>query len=400
MKSILFVTYGGGHSRIIIKLIKSGYFDGFKITILALNNAIKDFQEARISFFTLYDFIHLFKDYSRSINYYKEIIRLKFYKSSENVTYSNIELYLALGFIDSEINGKNPVDIIKKFMINGKNSLVPINIMKLIIQDLEPNLVIVTCGVRYEKAAVIASSLLKVPNLRIDDILGEDRYVNTKFSFFSVVNSIGKKNLVKKLGKSFSRKIFITGNPNLSLKSYNNIRKNEFLYDLAFFTQPDFLETKLIIDKLISISYTNKLRLIIKIHPSENMIDYKEFLYNKNFLVSKTIDSNQILINSKLILTINSTIGLQAVLNNKDLILIRLSKFVKANIKYSADLSKYKIAKKVSDIHHLEKNIDLFLKNRPSIRLLRHLRKSFRSPKNPEKLIFDIVNKIIKIHEK
>jgi len=62
MKKVFFVTYGGGHVRSVIPVIKELKSRGHKVSVLGLTSSVNDLKKEEIEFKGIRDYLNLFKD--------------------------------------------------------------------------------------------------------------------------------------------------------------------------------------------------------------------------------------------------------------------------------------------------------------------------------------------------
>jgi hypothetical protein len=157
----------------------------------------------------------------------------------------------------------------------------------------------------------------------------------------------------------------------------------------------------LIINKLIEICDELSYKLVVKIHPSEDIHNYQIFQsHSSNFILTKSIDTSFLLKKGRVIITINSTVGLQAALMDKDLIVVFLENHMNNQLNYSSDYSQYGIALKVTDLSQMKSAILNYQSTvNPEILSIREKRHAFSMPENPSLEIFNIVKYLIQ-HEK
>lgn len=157
--------------------------------------------------------------------------------------------------------------------------------------------------------------------------------VNVKFAIFILLNKIGSisgiNSKLKNKSYSLSRYIYLFIKQKFSKKSDINIElPNKYIFiplqvntDTQILVHSDFKNIQEFISKVESDFYSLniKIGLVFKIHPMEKgIVEYK---FDKRSLVSDS-DTNRLVRNSEFVITINSTVGFEAIQEYKKVLVL------------------------------------------------------------------------------
>ena len=381
MKKIFMTCYGGGHAEIIKEVYKNLMsIPGIEIIILALTTSKYKFEQEGIPYKLITDYYNREKE--------KNIYDLGKKFCVENNIDTSIgedETYLYHGyplFEQEKKYGKKKVeDGFKKY---GRGIFLPLQFMKKILQLEEPDLVVTTNSPRYEKAALIVAKSLNIRTLSIEDLFGVEYkiYSDEMVDFFNdtiyksvygenlcIISEESKKNLLNAKMSNF----FVTGNPafDKAIKFYNEhykkIKKNKKKVTLCFLSQ-NYPERFLIVKELKNIvkKYKN-FDLIIKIHPNEKLEEYISYT-DEN---TKIIKSNlyETIFNSDIIITVDSTAALEAIILDKPVIAKENDYIPFENMGRGIEYNNISdIKNKINEVLYNDKVIDYLKKGRKSFR--------------------------------
>ena len=266
-----------------------------------------------------------------------------------------ISVYLGIGYY-CLVDEYGEKEAEKKYSEIGRKAFCPVKVMKEILIYEKPDSVIITCGVRTEKAVGIAANELGIPVLRIADLpefepSGCDAYT-------CVMNEYAKQYFITVLGEN-SERIFVTGQPVFETNFIMNERTNEEIRKdldldtyrkmIVYLEEPGLSELRQVEDQLISMARTHLDWLfIVKQHPNQNDELRNKISDNVRFLRNYPI--NYLLNNCDLAITRDSTAGLEATLLEKPLINLCIDGM-------DFDYSRYGISHKVTKLSQLPEAI-------------------------------------------
>lgn len=344
---ILYFSYGGGHAnivRMLYKGIEKKQQDEQKIVALTVSWLM--FEEDNIPYVRLSDYAHCIKDWDKII----EIGR----RLAEHVDFLNPDLlyedycaYLGIGYycLLDQYGEEKAKELYAEL---GRKAFCPVKIVKQILAYEKPDVVVITCGVRIEKAAGIAANELGIPVIRIAD-LPEFEPSGCK-CITCVMNDYAKIFTTTVLNENPDR-VYVTGQPvfednliideDINKKVIQDLSLSKFTKLLIYLEEPGLPETTFVENELFAMSVEhNDWLFIIKQHPNQNEVMRNGLRDNVIFL--KKYPLKYLLYNCDLAITKYSTAGLEAVLLDKTLINIEFSPLV-------LDFSKFGISYKVQE---------------------------------------------------
>ena len=341
----LFVTYGGGHVKMVLPIAEKLLKDGYSVYIFALTTAINTLKHTSVPYFSYKDL-----PYAKNLDVIRQgKILMKTIEHNNFVEETETISYLGINFLDLEKQiGK--IETIKLWKKGGRQFFYPINTMRNLLKDLRPNFVISTNSPRSEKAAIDAARLENIKSVCLCDLLviPESEWLkNNDFAdFLFVIDDRVKKMLVSK-GRNKDQ-IKVTGNPAFdSINDNQNILKAKkykidngllgpninILYASSpepkmhpFTNEPGDKNLPNKIEKVLRdfVSVNKDFNLILRRHPSQNQeITEGERIYKS----SLDIDFNIMVHVPDLIIQVASTIGMQAIIANKLLLNVDCSIF-------------------------------------------------------------------------
>ncbi|MGF3114057.1 hypothetical protein ACQV2R_01525 [Facklamia sp. P12937] len=329
MIDVLFVTYGGGHVKSIIPVYNELAKRGVKCQVLSLTSSYKILKDNNIPFKTYEDLKCFFTESELGeIKYFSEKYFEKNYDINSGIPSKVIYWYIGINIWDlsKQFNSKQRAeDYYEKF---GKKVFCPLNLFKRLLSNVSPKVIVVSSGQRSEKAAAIQGNDLGIQVVRIIDLISKNFKYDYK-SIFCVQNNLSKRKLLEIAPKVPEKDIRVTGQPNLinryekleESNFYENYQPQIFSKIVTLFSQPNLKDIEKIRKEYKSIALNNpKILFIWKLHPNEESFVFKSKI--ENLFVLKDINSSLLIEKSDLIITFFSTIGMQAITNDKNLLVI------------------------------------------------------------------------------
>lgn len=370
MKKLLFVTYGGGHAQALIPLVEKLKIE-YRITVLALTTARSLFSGDGYQLLS-YDELSFLVDSSfQKIGY-------ELTKDSEQSGVVSTEESIAY-------HGINYLDLVQRFGANetelkysklGRQCFMPINFMKQVLFYIKPDLVLATNSPRTERASIEAAGLLGIKSLCLVDLfalqekewVGRPGYANK----VCVLNYYVKQLLIEE-GRSFDE-IEVTGNPAFDKLGSQSVISSAQLYKekvlprgkkIIFWASQPEPETHpftkesggdpdlpLKIERALVdfVDAAKDWALVIRLHPSENRIPFND---SSNVYISNSSEKmTDVLFSCDCLITIASTVALEAHLVGKPVVTVDLSIFTP-----DAPFSSMGVSNGVSNLADLPKAI-------------------------------------------
>lgn len=343
-KKIVMVTYGGGHVAMMAPIIKELQKNhNLDLVVLGLTTASSVLKKNNIP--------HIgFKDLLGDDNQYATEWGKKLLDpaTSHNlVSYEESVAYMGLSYVDLELrHGIDDAARIYKTQA-GRQAFYPLSVMEHLLKTEKPDLVVATSAPRAEKAAIVMAGKLNIPSVCIVDLfalkevawIGKPGYADK----VCVLSEFVKSTLVR-AGRS-NEDIIVTGNPAFdSLVEYKDqtdrLRKKRGIAKetkvILWASQPEpelhpltgkagdpTLPRKIDKALLKAVANHSDWQLVIRPHPSENL-DYNQL--PDNVRISRSNDNlHELLSMVDVVVTMWSTVGLEAVILKKPLITVDLS---------------------------------------------------------------------------
>lgn len=336
-KRVLYVTYGGGHARMLKPVIQRMTEDtNFEIHVLALNTAYDELKGLPVQLWQYRDFFGTDKDV---IRYGEQCLPSleKVIDRAESVC------YLGANFRDL-VNRYGEAEAAKMFREGGRYIFEPYDSLQLILKKIGPDLVVTTNSPRSEKMAIVVARELGIPSVAFIDMFGircESWFRRNDFADLILVLSERVREYYIARGREPAH-IAVTGNPSFDVLSryYASHRdaieafRNTAPYTVLWASQPEpaFLAefgTKGDVDFplkaesviLAAMQEHPEWRLIARNHPSEIPRSYPEHVR----VSPQGEDIEKLLAKVHVVLTPSSTIGFQGVVMGANLITVDCS---------------------------------------------------------------------------
>lgn len=404
MKKILFVCYGGGHAQIIIPLVEKLKYS-HNVSVLALTTAKNHFNGFGYNILTYENLSHL--ETEDFLTYGERFVEAR--KSNTYVSREESLAYYGINYLN--LVRKFGRDIAEeKYALLGRQCFLPCDFLEKIFAYVKPDLVVSTSSPRTERAALEVAKEKNIKSVCIVDLFAtyEKEWIkNKKYATkVCVLNDLVKSMLIRE-GRA-EEDIVVTGNPAFDKLQDESLKCSAAKYKKQTFPagkkilfwasqQPEQLVHPItgkqggdpelaykVERELIKFIDNNEdWLLVIRPHPSENRAP---ILNLKNVFWSSIEEKmTDILFSCDCLVTIASTIALEAHLINKPVITVDKSIF-------SADVpfSKMGISKGVECITLLQASITEVYRNHSSI-------SESRTMSNATENVIDVINELLSL---
>lgn len=345
-KKILFVSYGGGHIKILLPIVKCCKKNNIPYELMALTTAKSNTLAEGIPSKGYKEFSNI-NDKEKIIKYGKDIL-LENYNPNSNLDEEESIYYLGINWLEN-VNryGENTTKRLYKKV--KRHSFLPIKFFEELISKNNFELIVTTNSPKSERAALIAANNLGVKSVRIEDLFFDDNLQMELIKKMEddYMTSIGKfrasptkifvmceftKELYKEkkeimLLDSPESDILVTGQPILDRFSekFNNNLKNttskESKYKYVLWCHQnetiDENEVYLIIRNWLKEYSSKELKLGIRLHPGYENEKYKieELFVNLNdnyFFIDPNSSIEESIKSCKVLIAQESTTMLEA----------------------------------------------------------------------------------------
>lgn len=369
-KSVLFVTYGGGHIAKVAPVVKELEARGVACTVLALTVGHAVARRQGLSPVGYRDFLYLV-DAKKALELGSSLLEAN---QHPDVDEAESRAYLGINYLDW-IEQHGELEARRLYNAGGRRTFFPLNFMGRLLEALRPSVVVSTSSPRSEQAAIEAAVIRGIPTLTIMDLfaLPYDIYLRQPVHAdrITVLSDVVRKNLVA-AGISESR-IRVTGCPAYDALQEEQFRDRgeEFRKSLGWegftvvmwagymeearHTPAPYYGTGLglLVEKRLRdwVSSTQKTALIVRYHP--NQFHYFPSLGEQDrvYLAQPALEPVQTqLYASDTVVVQTSTVGLEAALIGKRVLNLR---FAQSVIDLGFDYSELGIAEGVNDLDEL-----------------------------------------------
>ena len=327
-KRILTVAYGGGHSRMLIPVIRKMRQNGMDVLSLACTLGLADMKSAGLPFISYIDLMSYLSPAEKlRLSIYEPFIRSL--PLNPLVPRSESYAYYGINFLALDKRYESPDRVIEDYKTQGRSLFSPEFVMERLISRADPALVIATNSPRTEKAAIdIAKKLGRHTLCAVDLFFFNNPHVaDPDFCDYWAVFSESIRSKLSLVAGVPPNRIFVTGNPafdNLSIVSEK--RRNRLVgrserdqtVNLLWISAPEpdrLLPVKVLEDLLrIKRKYGLHVHLTVRLHATEgkkaNSV-YGDGLYDCDF-VDQEISIEQCLAGTDVAIAFSSTLAVQA----------------------------------------------------------------------------------------
>lgn len=342
---ILMASYGGGHVNVIIPLYNELIIRGYQPVILGLTTAAAKLRDEGIAFYSYSDFI---TDEDREAIELGEKLTADMELSRQIPKQESIA-YMGICYQEL-IQQHGTAEADRLFRSFGRQCFLPKLFMRRVLEALTPDIVVTTSSPRSEKALVLQAGEMGIKCFCIVDFyqeydlvggLGERGYADKVFVPFREM-----KKLLQKMGR-VSTEIEVCGNPALDYLATIDIEKDSALVRqqrgwqdkfVVFWVKSDSAvlkeSEKNVEEKLVNVfDQDPAVQIVIRPHPNDPG-DYS-CSTEKGIFVSTQDDPVHLeLATCDVLVTMNSTVGLQANLLGKPVIQVDVIAY-KAKVPFS-----------------------------------------------------------------
>ena len=332
---ILFVCYGGGHINALLPVIRACLErQEFRVEVLALTTAGVKLRGLGVKFRGFQDFVDSSQD-GEALKLGQELVQ-----ELDLATVPRMESVAYLGLSYQDLRQRLGVEkAAAQYQSRGRQAFLPLSILRRIFDQIEPDLVVATNSPRAEQAALEVAQERKIPSLCLVDLFGVDCVWICRpqhGSKICVISEHVRQWLMEK-GRPASE-IVVTGNPAFDTLAKTGLKQsavswrksrgweNKVLVLWIAQREPDpqaDLPSK-IEAELCNISRRRpNWQILFRPHPNWPR-EYTDLPCGVT-ISGQDYDLHTLLHAVDVVLTMTSTVGLEAVLIDKPLVTIDLS---------------------------------------------------------------------------
>ncbi len=335
MKTILAVAYGGGHINCLLPVIAALRGRGdVRVEVLALTTAAAVCAERGVAVRRVADFQQVLD--ARALAHGQRLAA----GAAVNplVPLAETIAYLGTGYRDLE-DDLGVDEAARRYAADGRACFLPVGTLRGILRELAPDVVLTTTAPRSERAAVLAARSLGIPAVVVVDLfaLGELEWLTQPtFADAVCVLSQSVKERVIAAGRP-AGDVHVTGNPVFDrladpalAERGRALRRARGWADrrvITWASQPEPSDPQLPrrIEAALSAALADHpaWQLVIRPHPNDQYAPPPA--HPRLTLSTRADDLHTLLAASDVVVTMTSTVGLEAVLLGKPLVTWDLS---------------------------------------------------------------------------
>ncbi len=172
MKRILCVAYGGGHAKMLVRVLdylKRTYIDQIEIVTVGLTLGNHDFRRAGYEAKDFVDYLDPASDAPALA--VGEHLAKEMHSNNVGIRYEASVAYLGLSMFDL-IQRIGEKEAWRFFRSAKRLALCPVSILERIFEKEQPDLLLTTNSPRAERAALVVARRLGIPSVRVEDLFG------------------------------------------------------------------------------------------------------------------------------------------------------------------------------------------------------------------------------------
>ncbi len=345
MPTLLFVTYGGGHARMLIPVIQAlQQHPALNIQVLALTTAAAMFKDHGIACHGFLDFVTADDTQALAIG---ERLAATHHRDESGIAKEESIAYLGLSYHDM-VQRLGEQRAREQFEREGRQAFIPISVMERVLDRIRPDLVVVTNSPRSERAVVEVARRRSIPSIALVDLFGMLHFHVLEADYLFVMSEKVIDNLEREGVRVPRQNYRLIGNPAFDAAyDYRGNRDTEWLR-MHLPQLPNGMKTLLWVDMpaywhvpsltLHQRSEEEVIRdleewaaaciscdaaLLIRPHPSQPRAPYDRWLKNRSIphaYYAGNLPLYPLLSAVDAVSTYTSTVGLEAVLMEKPLI--------------------------------------------------------------------------------
>jgi len=209
-KTILFVTYGGGHIRMVIPVVRELQKDAnIHCEILALTTAYSVCQSEGLPCKGYHDF--LTENDAQALAWGRKLAANQ-HTPGSGISEEESIAYLGLNYHDLILQyGEEKAA--EKWRREGRQGFLPLSFMRRIIDRVKPDMVVTTNSPRSERAATQIANERNIPTLAMIDLFGILNLFKLESKYITVLSQRVIDNMISDTGAYPNQQFLITGNP-------------------------------------------------------------------------------------------------------------------------------------------------------------------------------------------
>jgi hypothetical protein len=332
------VTYGGAHVAMALPLHHALQAAGFEPVMLGLTTAVDVLRRHHIACLRVRDFVDVANP---AIAHWGEFLCAAHHTEGIGIARDESMAYLGASMAEL-VEDCGEAQALARYREHGLNALLPARLMARILKEAQVDAVIATDSPRAERAALNAAALLGLPSVCV---VSSFPHIGLHYlkradngAVMCVLNPRIRDQMVE-AGRA-PESVVATGNPAFdALARPDNIPRRAQLrgqaqlaqadWTVMWAEQPEPADPELprrMRAHLADVCARNGWRLLVRLHPSSQAAG-GEVMPASALLSPRTETTLDALLKSDAVVTLTSTIGFEALLLDKALVVAAISQF-------------------------------------------------------------------------
>jgi hypothetical protein len=401
MPRALFVTYGGGHVKMVIPVALELQRRGWEVHALGLTMAGPALRAAEIATLGFRDLVCSGDE--RALDHGR-VLAAVYHSQEAGIAWEESVAYLGLSYADLE-RRLGSEEAARRFAREGRMALLPLDPLERLFHRVRPHVVVATNSPRAEEAAIRVARRLGVPSVCMVDLFGTDfdktHLLELDYADRVTVLMDYVRDYVLAAGRRPSE-IIVTGSPafdqlaspDLTARAQELRQRNRWtgkkliLWVSQSQPEPAANLPGLVLERLLqALERHPDWHLVYRTHPSENPLPVP--LPRGASLSDRTQALAPLLSATDAVVVMTSTVGMEAALLDKPVVKVCLSPFNKY-----APYEKMGLALPVNQLEDLESQLQEALGDGVLAQSLAAARKLLPRPGTATARVADVIESL------
>ena len=213
-KTVLFVTYGGGHAAMAIPVIRElEKVYGLKTVALAATLGGPYFRRQNMPYLGFKDFV--LPEDKEAIAWGTKMAALH-HQPETGIEEEEAIAYMGLSYWDL-VKKHGADEAARLWAEKGRIAFFPVTVLERVIDRIKPDMVVTTNSPRAEYAAQVVANQRGIPTMSMYDLFGLYNFYRIEADYLAVISQHVIENLRKDTGLREGQKFITTGNPAFDL---------------------------------------------------------------------------------------------------------------------------------------------------------------------------------------
>ncbi len=209
-KTVLFVTYGGGHAAMVVPVIRElQQYPDICTEALVLTLGGPYFQRQGLPYRGFKDFI---VPEDKEAIAWGEKLAVMHHQAETGIEEKESIAYLGLSYWDLVMR-EGVAEAARLWGEKKRNAFFPLSVLERVIDKIKPDMVVTTNSPRAEYAAQVIANKRRIPTMSMFDLFGLNADYQIQADYLTVISPLVIENLRKDTGLRDGQKFLITGNP-------------------------------------------------------------------------------------------------------------------------------------------------------------------------------------------